>query len=194
MGEGLSHVGQLFILNGVSLDGYFEGPDHDISWHRVDDDHRATALSLLADVDAIVVGRRTYELFAGFWPTEAARKADPEVARVMNGTRKVVVSRTMEAASWENSTVVRSVADIAALKERSRRLALLGSGSLGAALVAADLVDGIQLIVMPVLLGRGTPHLAGAPARDLELVEETRQRGGNVLMHYRVLAPTSDRA
>lgn len=182
-------MGRLFILNGISTDGYFEGPDHDISWHRVDDDHRALALAALADVDAIVVGRRTYELFAGFWPTEAAREADPEVARAMNGTRKIVVSRSMKDASWERTTIVRSVADVAALKARSNALVVLGSGTLGAALLAAHLVDELRLIVMPVSLGRGTSHLAGAPPQDLVLEEASPQRGGNVLLRYRVKAP-----
>lgn len=179
-------MGRLFILNGVSADGYFEGPDHDISWHRVDDDHRATALRSLSHVDALVLGRRTYELFASYWPTDAARRADPAIANLMNDARKVVVTRTLDAPAWSRTTLARSIADIAALKTRTADLALLGSGTLGAALMAADLVDEIHLIVMPIHLGRGTPHLAGAPTRGLALLEATPQSGGNVLLRYRV--------
>jgi dihydrofolate reductase len=64
----------------ITLDGFFAGPEGDLSWHLVDDDYRRLAVDLLSSADTLVFGRVTYELMAGFWPTEAAVSDDPAVA------------------------------------------------------------------------------------------------------------------
>ena len=78
----------------VTLDGRFEGPERDISWHNVDDEFNAYAIDTLRNVDTLLFGRVTYELMAAYWPTAEAIKDDPIVARSMNALPKIVFSRS----------------------------------------------------------------------------------------------------
>ena len=71
---------KLFVFNLVTLDGYFEGQNRDISWHNVDAEFNEYAIDMLNSVDMLLFGRVTYELMAGFWPTPDAIKNDPIVA------------------------------------------------------------------------------------------------------------------
>lgn len=115
----------LFVM--LSLDGYFEGPDHDLSWHNVDDEFNKYAIEMLRETGLILFGRRTYQLMKGFWPKAAV---DPEmspdkreIARLINNTEKIVFSRTLdsvrETENWKNIKLPRKVdpAEIRRLKE-----------------------------------------------------------------------------
>jgi len=66
----------LYVFNLITLDGYFEGPNHDISWHNVDDEFREFAIDQLNETSTLLFGRLTYELMAAFWPTPDAVKND----------------------------------------------------------------------------------------------------------------------
>src|SRR5579872_1265701 len=97
---------KVFLFMMVSLDGYFEGPNHDLSWHNVDEEFNKFAIAQTKNVGTLLFGRRTYELMRDFWPTEEARKTDPIVANQMNTTPKIVFSRTLKEAEetkyWKN--------------------------------------------------------------------------------------------
>src|SRR5512134_370781 len=97
----------LFAFDLMSLDGYFEGPNRDISWHNVDAEFDEYAVEMLNSVDVLLFGRVTYELMAGFWPTPDAMKNDPIVAERMNNVPKIVFSRTLEKAEWNNTRLVK---------------------------------------------------------------------------------------
>src|SRR6476660_2988966 len=97
----------VFLFMMVSLDGYFEGPGHDISWHNVDAEFNDFAIAQTAKVDTLLFGRKTYELMASYWPTELA-KDDPVVAGQMNETSKIVFSATLESAAWHNTRLVKN--------------------------------------------------------------------------------------
>jgi dihydrofolate reductase len=101
----------------VSLDGYVEGPNREIDWHIVDDDFNAYAVETLQATDVLIMGRRTYQLMAGYWPT--APDNDAAVRDQMNGTPKLVFSKTLESVEWQNSRLATgSVADeVARLKQ-----------------------------------------------------------------------------
>ena len=86
---------KIFLFMMVSLDGYFEGPDHDISWHRVDSEFNDFSLEQMSKVDTLMFGRRTYELMESYWPSEEARQDDPKVAEFLNTLPKIVFSRNM---------------------------------------------------------------------------------------------------
>lgn len=86
---------KLLVFNLVTLDGYFEGPNRDISWHNVDAEFNEYAIDMLNSVDTLIFGRVTYELMAGYWPTPDAIKNDPIVAGKMNALSKIVFSRTL---------------------------------------------------------------------------------------------------
>src|SRR5260370_39263611 len=83
----------------VSIDGYVEGPGREIDWHIVDDEFNAYAVEALKASDVLIMGRRTYELMAGYWPTA---DNDP-IKEQMNGTPKLVFSRTLKRVDWQNS-------------------------------------------------------------------------------------------
>ena len=81
---------KLFVFNMVSLDGFFEGPNHNINWHIVDDEFNQFAIEQTSSVDMILFGQVTYELMASYWPTPAATTDDPIVADLMNRLPKIV--------------------------------------------------------------------------------------------------------
>ncbi len=181
-------MSRLFAFNMVTLDGYFEGPDHDISWHNVDAEFNEFAIAQLNEIGTLIFGRATYEMMAAYWSTPQARADDRNVADLMNELPKVVVSRTISKPAWQNS---RPVADhvgeqLTALKQQSRKdLAVFGSANLLRSLMEMDLVDEHRLIINPLLLGGGTPLFQRPTARlGLELIRSRTFSNGNVLLCY----------
>ncbi len=134
-------------------------------------------------------GRVTYEMMVNFWPTPEAHDAMPVVAEQMNRLPKVVFSRTLADATWENTELIRDdPAETMRRKkqETGRDLLVMGSGTLVAPLTAARLIDEYQLVVHPVVLGAGRTLFEGLtePA-DLQLVNTRRFGNGNVVLWYR---------
>lgn len=178
----------IFAFLMVSLDGYHETADGDLSWHNVDAEFNDFAVEQLDEADTLLFGRRTYQLMAEYWPSTAAMHDDSGVAERMNGYRKIVVSRTLSTADWAPSTLVSDdvPAQLAKLKEQSgRAIALLGSSTLAASLLDLGLLDELRIMVSPVVLGAGHPVLAGAGTAKVRLVGNRQFRSGNVLLTYR---------
>ena len=153
---------KLTMFNMMTLDGYFSGPNGEIDWHNSDEEFGEFAPQNLDAADALLFGRVTYDLMAGYWPVA---DDDPEVARRMNGMPKYVFSRTMKSADWANTTLITSdaVAAVAKLKAQDGKdLLLLGSANFGATLAKEGLIDTYQVMINPVLLGAGVPLLPGS--------------------------------
>jgi dihydrofolate reductase len=174
----------------VSVDGYMEGPNHDIGWHMVDDDLHGHFNRWLADAGAFLEGRVTYELMADFWPTAdddpAATPTIVEFARIWRDMPKIVYSRTLERADW-NATVVRDVvpAEVLALKAQPGGDLVLGGADLAAEFARHDLIDEYRVYVHPVVIGRGTPMLRPSDAKvPLRLIETHTFGSGVVLLRY----------
>lgn len=155
------------VFNSVSIDGYYTDADNDYLWaHEGQDDpglRRFIKGNAQGD-SALVFGRVTYDLMAAWWPTPEAAKAMPEVAEGMNRSPKYVFSRSMERADWSNTTLLKE--DPATAIARIRQtpgpdLTILGSGSIVAQLAQARLVDEIQLLICPVMLGAGKSMFSG---------------------------------
>jgi dihydrofolate reductase len=179
---------KLFTFLFASLDGYHERDGHDMSWHLADDEFDAFDLAQLGEVGTVLLGRVTYEGFAEFWPTAEAQEVEPVRAKIFNELPKVVVSRTLREAAWENTTVIGENVDaeIRALKERpGKDVAVFGSAKLTAYLVQAGLVDELRVLVNPVLVGSGAPALPVTGMVSLELLDTRRFGNGNVLLTYR---------
>lgn len=179
---------KLTVFNLVSVDGYFAGEGGDISWHMVDDEFQELADKAANSGSTLLFGRLTYELMAGFWPTPEAIKTDPIVAAGMNQAEKIVFSRTLERVEWHNTRLVKGdlIAEVRRLKEGTGpNLTVLGSGTIVAQLAAAGLIDEYQILINPVVLGKGRNMFAGVPQRfTLTLISSRTFANGNVLLCY----------
>lgn len=180
---------KLYSFNMMTLDGFFEGAHQDISWHNTDDEFNAFAIAQLREIGTLVFGRVTYQMMARYWPTPAAVQDDAEVAGMMNHTPKVVVSRTLDKAEWENSQLVRDHVEreLARLKQQpGKDIAVFGSANLLDSLTRAGLVDEHRVMVNPVILGQGTPLFKQSQDKTaLQLVQARTFGNGNVLLTYR---------
>jgi len=170
----------------VSVDGYFEGPGHDISWHNVDAEFNEFADKQLEEVGTLLFGRRTYDLMASYWPT-----AKSTTAQLMNALPKVVVSHSAFEPEWENVTVVS--ADVTNVADEIRKLkaqpgkdiAIFGSNMLCVSLMEAGLVDEFRIMTCPVALGKGTSLFAGLSKRlNFQLAKQREFNSGNLLRYY----------
>lgn len=178
----------------VSLDGYFEGENHDLSWHNVDAEFNTFAAKQLREVDTILFGRRTYQLMEGFWPSEQGLQGDPVVAQMMNTTEKIVFSKTLdeihETDVWKNIRLVKEniEEEVKKLKNNSGKdISVLGSSNLCVTLLELGLLDEIRIMVNPVVLGKGTPLFHGIQQKYTFSLQESRQfANGNILLTYTV--------
>jgi dihydrofolate reductase len=177
-----------FIKSGlfISLDGVIEAPE---TWHfpYFNDEMGAAVGQLMAESDGMLLGRRTYEGFAGYWPT-----ADPadQMTATMNGARKYVVSNTLTEARWQNSSIVNG--DVTtALTELKQEVGLstTGSASLVRWMLEQGLVDELHLLVHPIVVGHGQKLFADGPTVPLQLSSATTFRTG--VLHL-VYTPATD--
>lgn len=174
----------------VSLDGFFEGENHDLSWHNVDSEFNEFAINQLNGVDTILFGRRTYEMMASFWPSEAAKKNDPIVAGKMNQTSKIVFSKTLEKADWENTKLVKDniEEEVAKLKKQpGKDIAVFGSSDLSVSLLEMGLLDELRIMINPVVIGKGKTLFQGIKNKlNLRLLKTRNFKSGNVLLFYQL--------
>lgn len=183
-------MGKLKFFMLISLDGFFEGKDHDISWHNAGDEEFNTfALEQNKNTGIFLFGRRTYDLMKSWWPTDEAKNSDPLVSKMMNETQKVVVSTTRDEEPWENTTFIQEnvVEEIRKLKEESEKdIMIFGSNELTVSLMKHNLVDEFRIMVNPVVLNEGTKLFTGLESKiDLHLVDSRKFSNGNILLDYR---------
>ena len=179
---------KVFLFNMTTLDGYFEGLNQDISWHNVDEEFNEFAIEQLDEIGTLLFGRVTYQGMASYWPTELAINDDPEVAGRMNSLPKIVFSRTLDQAEWNNSKLVKENAAEEVLKlkrQPGKDIAIFGSSGLAVTLAEHGLIDEYRIIVNPVFLGGGTPLLKGIKeSLNLKLLNARIFNSGNVLLFY----------
>lgn len=186
---------KLIVFNNVTLDGYFVDRNGDMSWaHHGGDD--AEFNSFVAENASgggrLLFGRITYELMAGYWPTPGAIQNYPAVAEGMNRMEKVVFSRTLDTASWNNTKLVKS--DIASEVRKMKRepgqgMTILGSGSIVAQLAPEGLIDEYQVVVNPVVLGEGRTMFEGVKSKlALKLTKSRTFSNGKVYLCYEPMA------
>ncbi len=182
---------KLLVFNHVSLDGYFVDMNGDMSWAKAD--HQDAEWNAFVSENAsgggtLVFGRITYELMASFWPTPFAIENMPAVAEGMNNLPKIVFSRTLDHASWNNTTLLKGdlVSEIRKLKqEPGVGLVILGSGSIVSQLSQERLIDEYQIVVNPIVLGAGRTMFEGSKKNlSLKLTKTRAFKNGNVLLCY----------
>ena len=149
----------------ITLDGVYQGPgapEEDTSggfelggWQGAYFDDE-TGESIDAGIDrlqALLLGRKTYDIFAGYWPNVSDEEP---IAAKFNAVPKFVASRTLTDPSWAGTTVVRDLAtEVAAIRDRFDEIHVIGSGDLTRSLIAEGLVDRLNLWVYPIVLGSG---------------------------------------
>ncbi len=179
---------KVFLFDFITLNGFFEGPNGDISWHNVDQEFHEFAINQLNETDTILFGRVTYQMMASYWPTETAIKNDPVVAGKMNSLPKIVFSKTLKNATWNNTRVINEdvTGEVEKLKQQSGKdIAILGSSNLTLTLIQAGLVDEFRIILNPVILGSGVQLFKGVNEKfKLKLLKTKRFKSGNVLLYY----------
>ena len=190
------------MFNHVTADGYFAGPDGNLSWVVPDEEIDKAAVQRMPAIDTILLGRRTYELFEAYWPhalNDAQTAADPhdssrrsstlrDMAVWINEANKLVFSRTLKKVGWKN-TRIRPGIDPGAIeamkREPGKDMIVFGSGSVVSELTRHGQIDEYQFVVNPVLLGQGKPLMEGmSNGAKLKLRESRQYPSGNVVLRY----------
>jgi dihydrofolate reductase len=138
----------------ISLDGVVESPDQ---WHLpyFNEEAGQTVQTQMDAADAMLLGRVTYQEFAGYWPTAPA---DDPITAQMNNTPKYVVSTTLDSADWQNSTLIKGdvAEELARLKQQpGKNIGITGSATLVRSLLREGLLDELHLLVHPIVVGHG---------------------------------------
>ncbi|MFF5701076.1 dihydrofolate reductase family protein [Streptomyces sp. NPDC012794] len=173
----------------ISLDGVVEAP-HEWHFPYVDDRMGAAVDAVVGSAGTLLLGRRTYDSFAGAWPArEAAGGEDADFARCLGDARKIVVSRQPLDSGWRNSERLNGelTEAVTALKNEPGEDPVVMSGSVSVVrqLLAAGLLDRLQLLVHPVVLGKGMRLFEeGGPAVPLELLSSEAFGTGVLNLFY----------
>jgi class 3 adenylate cyclase/dihydrofolate reductase len=190
-------VGRLILSSFMTVDGVMEAPGYEEhrsgrnAWalRRMDDEMQAHTAGEIFGADAFLLGRRTYQIWAAFWPTADAE--DP-LGKRMNAMPKYVVSKTLTSVDWSNSTVIRGdlATEVATLKERiAGEILVQGSADLVAELMHLGLFDEYRLLLFPVVLGSGKRLFREeADLSHLRLVSSRTFNSGVVLLTYEPLS------
>ena len=186
---------KIILSNMTTLDGYFEGPGQSIDWHHVDADFFATANALLDSVDTHLFGRVTYQGMESYWTSGQAMKDDPVITAKMNGTPKIVFSRTLAKADWKNTRLIKDhvAEEVGKLKNLpGKDMVMFGSSNLAASFLDMGLLDEVRIYLNPVALGAGTPLFKGLKNRvEFKLLSTQAFKNGNVLIIYQPLKKTA---
>jgi len=145
-----------------------------------------------AQPGAMLLGRRTYDIFAAYWPNIPADRDDAPMAKILNETPKYVASRTVRSLAWQNSSLLDADVPtaVAALKKQDLgEIHVHGSLDLAQTLIRHNLVDEYRLTVFPVVLGTGKRLFEGTVPASLQLVSAQTTDAGVVACVYRVAGP-----
>jgi len=185
----------------MSLDGFVAGPNGEMDWlppfndEALWKDIHKQMWKNLKSVDTLLLGRATYQIWETYWPAAATNPAstknDLDFSRYADETQKIVFSRTLDNVSWKNTRLVKEniAGEISKLKALpGKNLALAGGAGIAQTFIRLGLIDDYQILVHPVILGRGKPLFKGPENRiKLKLVETTGLRPEVAMLHYQPL-------
>lgn len=191
-------MGKLVADLFMTMDGVIQspgGPDEDTSggfkyggWQFARRDVEAGAIitANILKMDALMLGRKTYENFAAYWP-----KAPPDfpIAKHLNAVPKLVASKTLSSVDWNNSSLIKNPLkdEVTKLKEKFKEIHIIGSGNLMQTLMENDLVDEFTLWIFPITIGSGERLFEkGTMPRNYDLIETKSVSSGAVLCRYRL--------
>src|SRR5258708_34987361 len=177
-------MAKLIMWNLMTLGGFGEGPNRDISWHFEVWGEELEQLSIeqLKSAGGLLFGRITYELMAKHWPS-----ASGEVADLMNALPKVVFSRSLTKSDWNNTQLFGDdvPGTVARLKRESAGdILLFGSADLAASLIPHRLIDELRIALNPIILGAGAPLFKPCEPVKLKLLDSRTLSSGIVIVRY----------
>jgi dihydrofolate reductase len=174
--------------NMMTVDGFFEGPTRwDLDWHGWGEELEEFSIEQLREVDMLLFGRATYEGMAAYWSSETG-----EIADFMNSIPRIVFSKTLEAADWNNTRPVKedAIEEVKRLKdEPDKNLFVFGSAELCASLTREGLIDEYRIGLSPVALGGGNRLFKPSSERlNLKLLDARPLKLGVVILRYEPVA------
>ena len=183
---------KLIMWNVITLDGYFEGNQNwDLSFHNIvwGPELEKMSIEQLNAADYLVFGRVTYEGMAEYWTSEEARNGtESEIAALMNKIPKIVISKTLESADWNNTILIKENAseEIRKLKEQGGKdMYVFGSAILSETFINDELFDEYRIGIAPVILGSGRPLFGqGTASKNLNLISTQQLLTGGVVLKY----------
>ena len=183
---------KLSVYNFLTLNGFYKGVSEDISWHKHGQEEGEYAADSAGAANILLFGRVTYEMMAGFWPTPMAMDLNPVLATEMNRSEKIVFSRTLTKADWNNTRLISGniIEEVRKMKlTAGPDMTILGSGSIVTQFADARLIDAYQFMIDPVAIGQGTPVFEGLQQRlELRLTSSRIFRSGVALLEYEPLS------
>jgi dihydrofolate reductase len=186
---------KIIVTVWITLDGFIAGPNGEMDWVTsiYDEAMGKYEDDLVSDADTLFLGRVTYQSFAGAWPkvpeNPSVSEGEKEYARKLNAMRKIVFSKTLDKAEWNNSTLVKEIIpeEIEKMKHGpGKDMLIYGSASIVQAFTNFRLIDEYQLLVHPVMLANGKPLFEGLSDEiKLKLTKTKTHTSGVVLLCYR---------
>ena len=184
---------KIVLLEHISLDGYMAGPNGEMNWIRFNEELADFGHQATDRCDAVIYGRKTYEMMAAYWPTAgdqpSASEHDKSHSAWVNQAEKFIVSHSLQSAPWGgfgDCTIVGDIQQFAAIKDRpGRDIVLIGSIDTARALIDAGLVEEYYLTVNPAILGEGRRLFDDIHNKiDLKLADSQTFSTGVVACHY----------
>jgi len=187
---------KLIVFNHMTIDGFFVDSNGSMEWARPGRDDKEwnefVAENASRGEGTLLFGRVTYELMTRYWPTPMAMNHNRAVAERMNSLRKVVFSTTLNEATWNNTRLVNDDMLAAVRKMKSESgdgLTIMGSGKIISQLAQEGLIDEYQIIVNPVVLGKGRSMFEGITEKlPLKLTKSRTFGNGCVYLSYQPAA------
>ena len=185
---------KIIVSMNVTLDGFMAGPNCELDWHfnYWDEEMAICAGEELSNADTILLGRITYKAMAKYWPFKATDpnypREDIAFADMMNNHNKIVFSKTLKKAKWNNTRLVKKNMQKKILKwkqQPGKNMIVYGSGSIVSALMHGGLIDDYMLWVHPIILGTGKPLFRDLrDMHGLKLVDTRKFDSGVVILNY----------
>ena len=181
---------KMAVFTNVSVDGYIADRDGNFDFAIADAELHELAVAFLRESDLIIFGRKTYQLMADAWPSFPKDPSSPAFmvtfANTLNPMRKILFSKTLETVGW-NTKLKREIdpEELRRLKAEPGKDIAVGGADVAQQLMRQGLLDEIQLLVHPVILGGGKPFFGDVPLK-LELLRTKVLGSGAVLLHYRI--------
>jgi dihydrofolate reductase len=183
---------KIIMLNRVSIDGFFAGPNGEIEWFIHDPEVDKAAHEMM-EPDTLLLGRVTYQMFERYWPHVAKDPNAPEEARILadelTQMNKVVFSKTLDEVTWENTRLVKGdiIKEVNELRQgQGSDITIFGSGTIVQQLANEGFIDEYLITVTPVVLGSGKSLFTNVHKINLKHLESRNFKSGNILLHYRI--------